>query len=212
MPINILDTYKYYRGLPGQVEAARYLDSILTEDEKTHFSQLYRDNPPTQPQQAPPTVDMTMTFHGTYIYGFREFDLALTNNGKSVDRVSVLSGAGSTQTEPFVLPSKDYPGSLRCLPEGYYEVGPVEDAGAGQSWGEGLGRYVIELKPLSNVGGRSAFFIHVDANKSYSPGSAGCPCPFNDKDIFKVMGWLNQKAKPELLICDLGLGSLGDLP
>ena len=121
----------------------------------------------------------------------------------------MLSGAGFTQSEPFVRPQQDYSGSMRCLPEGIYELGPVEDAGKGQSWGAGLGRYAIELKPKTNVGGRSALFIHLDANKTVSPGSAGCVCPFNDQDIFRIMGWLSQTNAPKELVCDLGMGTLG---
>lgn len=207
MSIKLLDAFKFYKALPGQVKGIEYLDSLLTEQQRENFAKFYRDNPPP-PLPAATEIYLLMTYSGEYQSGFRKFNLDLMNGDRRVDRVAVLSGAGFTQDEAFVKPSQDYSGSMRCLPEGIYELGPVEDAGAGQSWGAGLGRWAIELKPKSPIGGRSALFIHLDANKASSPGSAGCVCPFNDGDIYKIMGWLQQKTKPTKLICDLGMGTI----
>lgn len=49
-PINILDSYKHFKGLPGQVAAANYLQSILSDHQLEYFAGLYRKNPtPVKP-------------------------------------------------------------------------------------------------------------------------------------------------------------------
>jgi hypothetical protein len=137
----------------------------------------------------------------------------LVNGDRIVDQMSVLSGAGVTQDEGFVRPEDDYSGSLRCLPEGIYDLGAVEDSRSEglESWGEGLGRWAIALNviPSHAVNNRSAFYIHDDANRSYAKGSAGCICPFRLEDMNRIVAWMSAQAAPKQLVCDLGTGFLG---
>lgn len=146
-----------------------------------------------------------------YKSGFRVFSLDLYNDeGKKADSVAVLSGAASTQYSPFVRPERDYSGSNRCLPEGVYKLGPLEDAGANASWGEGLGRWWVSVDAVYPVNSRSAFGIHDDANRAYSMGSAGCVCPWNSDGLARIVGWFKQQARPAELVCDLGTGWLAE--
>lgn len=206
MNIKITDAAKYFKGLPHQVEAFQYLQGLISEPELKRFAELYR-TPKAEPPQ-PADIRLVMKPSGDRLNGFRVFRLQLVNDGKTVDQVSVLSGGGYTQDESFVRPENDYSGSMRCLPEGVYAIGPVEDAGSGQSWGEGLGRYWISINNVNPQNNRANFGIHLDDNAAYSPGSAGCVCPFNPNDFAKILKWLNAKARPDYLYCDLGLGTL----
>ena len=132
------------------------------------------------------------------------FVLAWTKNGEPVDQMIVLSGAPNTD---IVEPADDYAGSLRPLPEGIYNVGPVE-----RGWfGDTMGNIAVELVIQSSYAAndRSAIFIHEDANRSMgSPGSAGCICPYTAADMERVAGWLNSFNRPNFIVVDHGLGFL----
>jgi hypothetical protein len=209
-PINLPDCFKWFKDLPQQNEAIAWLDSQLTEAQRTGLAQRFRAKPKTQ---KPPTQAMlSMTWTGKYhATGFRIFRLAVVQDDATLDQIPVLSGAACTQYESFVHPAEDYSGSLRCLPEGIYSVGIVEDSRSEglNSWGEGLGRWAIALNVIAKhqVNNRSAFYIHDDANRSYSMGSAGCICPFESEDLGKILTWM-EVYNPLELICDLGTGLL----
>jgi GH24 family phage-related lysozyme (muramidase) len=155
------------------------------------------------------TSILYLTFSGKYYQGFRVFNLEFYNaGGKKVDSLAVLSGAASTQYADMVAPGNDYSGSGRCLPESVYKLGGLEDVGPGQSWGEGIGRYWVSIDAVDPQNSRSAFGIHDDANRTYSMGSLGCVCPFSEAGMRRIVAWMQQNAKPEYLICNLGVGYL----
>ena len=54
MTINLLDAATYFRGLDGQVKAFRWLNSILTEEQKEEFAKQYRED---QLSQAKPDIN-----------------------------------------------------------------------------------------------------------------------------------------------------------
>ncbi len=137
-------------------------------------------------------------------YGLIEFDLSLRNNGKAVDRVIVSSGQPNRQE--LVHPAIDYPGSLRPLPEGCYRIGNVEHNPNG--WGPGLGNWWVDLIPVKPANSRSAFGIHLDANISRSPGSAGCVTPATADRLDRVLKWIEAKNRPTYLFADYGKGYL----
>lgn len=151
-----------------------------------------------------------LTPEGHYKDGFRVFTLGLYNkDGEKVDSMSVLSGAAHTQYDAFISPEADYARSGRCLPEGIYDLGPLEDAGEGQSWGEGIGRWWVSVdSQISGVNNRTAFGVHDDANRQYSKGSAGCICPFEKSQMNRIVGWFSQQSRPMFLICNLNVGWL----
>lgn len=150
-----------------------------------------------------------LVYANRYYQGFRVFNLEFySTEGKKVDSLPVLSGSASTQYSDMVAPEKDYSGSGRCLPEGVYSLGELEDIGTGRSWGEGIGRYWVSVDATNPVNSRGNFGIHDDANRSYSMGSLGCVCPFSSEGYDRIVGWMTQKSRPQYLICNLGTGFL----
>ena len=132
------------------------------------------------------------------------FVLAWTKNGEPVDQMVVLSGAPGAE---IVEPGDDFAGSLRPIPEGIYNLGPVE-----RGWfGDAMGYIAVEMvvQPSYAANDRSALFIHEDANRSLgSPGSAGCICPYDALDMERVASWLSSSNRPNFIVVDHGLGFL----
>jgi hypothetical protein len=216
--IRLPDCFAWWKALPQQQDAVKWLDAQLSDEQRAEFGRRFRANPEAianiKAQVAIASVYLKLTWTGSYDQtGFRVFRLALVNDEVMVDQIPVLSGAGVTQDEDFVRPEDDYSGSLRCLPEGIYDLGAVEDSRSEglESWGEGLGRWAIALNVIPDhaVNNRSAFYIHDDANRSYAKGSAGCICPFKVEDMNRIMGWMSAYTKPKQLVCDLKTGFLG---
>jgi hypothetical protein len=144
-----------------------------------------------------------------YHMGFRVFDLMLMNGPTKVDSVAVLSGYASRQYTPIPHPTRDYSRSGNPCPENVYDFpSGLEDAGKGESWGEGLGRFWVGLEPRFAANDRQAIGIHDDANREYSRGSAGCVCPFSPESIARIVGWFGQTRPPQCLIVDHGFGYL----
>lgn len=151
-------------------------------------------------------LTQTQNFEQTNRGRLRRYWLQLRNHGKPVDAVAVNTGAPGH--EP-VLPANDWAGSLRPIPEGVYRIGPIERAKYG-SWGPGLGQYWVDLigLPAYRVNNRGAFGIHLDASRANSPGSAGCVVTETDAQLERILGWLRQNARPEVLVVDYGFGFL----
>jgi hypothetical protein len=141
--------------------------------------------------------------------GLIQFRLGLWVNNTELDKLTVNSGAAGVQTLRKFTDPNSLPGSLEPIPEGEYRVGPYEFARANDyaaSWGPGLGPVWFDLKPLSQ-GLRSDFGIHLDANRDYAPGSAGCVVTANLTGLRKIIEW--QKAHGfSKLVVDHGLGSV----
>ena len=215
-PIQLLNSFTWFRGHSTQKEAIVWLESRLTPEQRQEFGHRYRHQPQSMAKinTAPPHIQLELNWTGQYnAQGFRIFQLALNNSGQIVDSISVLSGAGYTQQDPFIRPEEDWSGSGRCLPEGIYAIGPVEDSQlirSTASWGEGLGQYwmSLDILPQYQANNRSAFGIHADANASYSPGSAGCICPLESDGIQRILSWMNAKARPIQLVSNLETGFL----
>lgn len=203
--IDFLSTYKYYKGLPGQVKAAQYLDKILTAQQKEDFAALYRSNP--KPTAPPPTVYLLCEKTDGYDpQGGRILRLSLMNGDRTVDKIAVCSGQSYAQE--FIDPRNDYSGSMRPAPEGIYDIGAIDDLGHDPGSSDGFGRYFVPIVQRSAPNNRSAFGLHEDRNRSTSPGSAGCLSPYNSSDMAKIISWLKSTAKPQYLVVDWGLGYL----
>ena len=213
-PIKLINSFTWFRGQAHQEAAIQWLDQNLPDELREEFGRKFRQKPVEMKLTQPSIVQLEMSWTGkTDPRGFRIFRLTLTNNGRAVDAIDVLSGNSLTQTENFIRPEQDYSGSGRCLPEGVYSVGHVEDSQllpAAPSWGEGIGRYWMSLEVLPRYASnnRSAFGIHADDNASYSPGSSGCVCPLDTKDLKTILKWMSAKARPVQLVCDLKTGFL----
>jgi hypothetical protein len=204
--IKIPDAFKFYKGTEGQVAAADYLDSVLSDDEKTKFQDLFRQPPPQKAEEAKQDTYIYMKWSGQYDeYGLKIFGFYFMNGQTAIDKVAVCSGQAYAQD--VVWPLDDYAGSMRPCPEGVYDLGAIDDLGYDPGSSDGFGQYVIPLLPRAAIG-RSALLIHADRNRSTSPGSAGCCCPFNPENMLKIIGWMRQKSAPKYLIVDHELGFL----
>lgn len=138
--------------------------------------------------------------------GLEWLNLDLMSHDKRCDRVLVYSGQAYAQN--FNRPENDYSGSMNPIPEGVYQIGEMEYAP--DTWGEGLGqRYApLDIIPQYRANNRSAIGLHLDANRSYSPGSAGCVVTPDNMTLDRVISWLDQKSKPRRLVVDYELGFL----
>lgn len=137
--------------------------------------------------------------------GLEPLRMALWVDGKEADHVLAYSGAPGAQT--FRTLANERRGVLEPCPEGIYrEIGGLEWAGgAGNyqaSWSPSLGPVVVQIY------GERAIMLHLDANRSYAPGSAGCLCPVDLAGLKKVVGWWQLGSRPEWVECDWGLGTV----
>jgi hypothetical protein len=203
--IKITDTYKFYKGLPGQIKAAEYLEGILTAQQKDELAKLYRSNPAPV---TPPSV-IYLLCEKTDAYdesGLRVLRLSLMNGDRTVDKIAVRSGLAEAQE--FIDPRKDTSGSCRPAPEGIYDFGAIDDLGYDPGPSDGFGRYFVPIVQRNAPNNRGEFGHHEDRNRAISPGSAGCVCPYNAADMFKIITWLRASASPQYLVVDWGLGYL----
>ena len=137
--------------------------------------------------------------------GIEPLRLALWVEGKETDHILAYSGAPGAQN--FRTLDNERRGLLEPIPEGVYrEVGPLEWAGAignyQASWSSSLGPVVAQLY------GERAIMLHLDANRSYAPGSAGCVCPIDMVGLKAVVSWW-AGGLPDRLEVDWGLGTVG---
>jgi hypothetical protein len=205
--INLVDAFKYYKGQPGQVEAAEFLNKNLTDAQKSAFQELYRKAPPPPPPAPKNPPYIYVKWSGEYDgYGLKVFGMYLIGSeGEPVDKLAVCSGQAYAQD--VVQPLDDYSGSMRPCPEGIYDLGAIDDIGYDPGSGDGFGRYVIPLNPRAAIQ-RSALLLHADRNRGTSPGSAGCLCPYKPENMDKLVSWVRQKSGPKFLVVDHGLGFL----
>lgn len=136
--------------------------------------------------------------------GLEPLRMALWDKGKEVEHVLAYSGAPGAQA--FRTLANERRGVLEPCPEGTYrEIGGLEWAGgAGNyqaAWSSSLGPVVIQIY------GERAIMLHLDANRSYAPGSAGCLCPVDLAGLKKVVSWWAER-QPDWLECDWGLGTV----
>jgi hypothetical protein len=144
--------------------------------------------------------------HQRNVDGLEWLDLALMNGAIAVDKVQVYSGQAYAQE--FLNPAADFSGSMRPIPEGVYQIGEMEYAPG--TWGDGLGARYAALDVLSQyrANNRGAIGLHLDANKAYSPGSAGCVTTPTEAVLDRVVAWLAQNSQPDRLVVDYELGFL----
>lgn len=204
--IKMIDAAKFYKGLPGQVEAFQLLDKLLTEEQKIQFQDLYRKAPPVVAPAIKQDIYLYCNWSGKYDeHGLKVFGLYLMNGDRVVDKLVVCSGQAYAQD--VVWPPDDYSGSMRPCPEGIYDLGAIDDIGYDPGSSDRFGQYTVPLNPRFPLQ-RSALLLHSDRNRVTSPGSAGCIVTYFEKDMYILIKWLRSKAKPTYLIMDHGLGYL----
>ena len=144
--------------------------------------------------------------------GLIAFRLGLWVSNREIASLHVNSGAPGLQAPSNLREFQDSnsrPGSSEPIPEGEYKVGPPEFATPNSysgSWGAGLGPVWFDLPP-KRKGNRSAFGIHLDENRAFAPGSAGCVVTRTLEDLKTIVKWYDQYKFQELIV-DLGLGSI----
>lgn len=146
--------------------------------------------------------------------GLLEMKLEFVVSGNVVKTVSVNSGAPGRQVLRAYGDPASVPGSLEPIPEGRYGIGPLEFAGGAfdwqGSWGAGLGDLwcsILVPAAMARIGGRNDFGFHLDENRSWAPGSAGCVV-FAAKRDAEVWVAHMRKHDPQELVVDWGLGTL----
>lgn len=123
--------------------------------------------------------------------------------GKRIDRMQIQSGLRGAQ-HFRTFPTQKV-GAYEPIPEGEYENGPL-------LWASGVhGDYSKRYPNIDSpiwmeiVHSRSIGF-HLDGNRSYAPGSAGCPVFLTEDDMKKFVGWLEGNGRFEKTYVDYGLG------
>lgn len=182
--LNLVDVIKYYKNYSHQQEAIKLLEDYLNANPELvyKFYSIWRQNTVTNTYSLLLYPTQNKDRNNLII-----FNLDLLKDNKRIDRVSVRSGAPSAQV--LLPPEKDYSGSMRPIPEGNWIVGKPEKSPIG-NWGEGLGEWWIELTPINPKHNRKNIGIHLDANQSYSPGSAGCVVTTTKRDLEKIIEWI----------------------
>lgn len=181
---NFVNVIKYYKNYSHQQQALKVLEDYINENSEIvyKFYSLWRQNTITSAYSLLLYPTQSRDRNNLII-----FNLDLLKDNKRIDRVSVRSGAPSAQV--LLSPEKDYAGSMRPIPEGNWIVGKPEKSPIG-NWGEGLGEWWIELTPVNPKHNRKNIGIHLDANQSYSPGSAGCIVTTTKRDLEKIIEWI----------------------
>lgn len=108
--------------------------------------------------------------------------LLIDAQGNAKGSVNASSGNGSNQT--FAGPGGTTAGSGDPCEEGLYNLG-FEVPGASA----GVGAIFIPMNPTFSTT-RSAIGLHLDANRSTSPGSAGCIAPHTLAEFSTVRKWI----------------------
>lgn len=127
---------------------------------------------------------------------------------KNAAEVIVNSGASGKQTLRAYDDTKAKEGSLEPIPEGRYFISPPIYKAAHETWPEGIGDRTMPLTPIDPLAGsRGAFEIHADANRRWSPGSAGCPVTMNVDEWGRVAYWVRVLGADTLYV-DYGLGKV----
>lgn len=157
-------------------------------------------------QVQPPMLKLTKTNQRT-AEGLVLLQLQRFKDSVPMDTMMVVSGAPGRQQ--FRKGPDSKAGSLEPLPQGRWYIEDIAWAGGKDnydaSWGEALGPASVPLRYLGpGATGRSAIEIHYDANRSYSPGTAGCLGLLSLDDLRKLVGWLRAD-DPRLLLVDWGL-------
>lgn len=145
------------------------------------------------------------------IKGFFKLKLEYFKDGQSKDFIQVISGLPNRQ---FFRKGKDsIPLSYEPLPEGKWAIHNIEfkagkDVYDDKIWSGAIGPAKIRLDYVPPNGTRrSAIEIHLDWNKTNSPGTAGCIGLNSISDFKKLVGWLRE-TDPRDLYVDWGLGSV----
>jgi hypothetical protein len=128
-------------------------------------------------------------------YGGEIFNLTLFLDG---DKVEIECGSGQPGHKPVPV-SRDYPGSMNPLCQGLYVIEkPVYETLA--DCDPAIGTVWMALTPQEETNGRGGFLIHQDFNWQRSPGTAGCPFPLRNRDIYTIADMVQRSSEATLSV------------
>ncbi|HEY0462090.1 MAG TPA: peptidoglycan-binding protein [Pyrinomonadaceae bacterium] len=136
--------------------------------------------------------------------GCFKLNLQYFKDGQAIDSLSVVSGSSRHQ---FFRTGKDSQrGSFEPLPEGKWRLSNIQWAGgkdnySGRVWDSGLGPAKIFLDYVEpGTTRRGNIEIHIDWNKSTSPGTAGCIGINSISDFKKLVTWVRETDPKDLYV------------
>lgn len=144
---------------------------------------------------------MTLKLKRTHRVASSGVELLNLSNGH--ESIVALSGVASKQN--FRSSASQVVGALEPIPEGVYDLGPLEWAGRPGDyktvWSGALGPVWVTIDPARAIG------FHLDANAATAPGTAGC-VGFPDMATLKrFVSWFTP-TPPTRLVVDWGLGTV----
>lgn len=128
-------------------------------------------------------------------YGGEIFNWKMTMGDETLE---LQMGSGVPGRRPVPV-GQDWPGSGNPIPQGTYEIGATVRESLSEM-DPRIGPVWIPLKPLTRIGGRDGFLIHMDYNWQYSPGTLGCPFPLRNRDMDTIAAWNDRAAKGTLQV------------
>jgi lysozyme len=141
--------------------------------------------------------------------GCFKLKLEYFKNGQSNDFIEACSGQPTRQF--FRKGVNSVAGSFEPLPEGKWRINDIVWAGGkdnynGTVFDSGLGPVSVPLDYVSpDTTARTAIEIHIDWNRSTTPGTAGCVGLYSISDYKRFVSWLRD-TDPRDLYSDWGLG------
>ena len=154
---------------------------------------------------------------GAAIDGLIYFRLGLWAGTQEVAHWAVNSGQAGAQHLRTYEDKFSIPGNMEPIPEGVYPISGLIWAGEPGDyetyWSSALGPVLVDIYAKGdNVKGyRGAFRVHLDANRSSAPGTAGCPGIVDLEDLKEFVAAI-EEFKPVELVVDYGLGTAPGAP
>lgn len=100
----------------------------------------------------------------------------------------LIVNSGQPWAQEFTDLAHERPGRYEPIPEGRYQPGPLEFASG--RWEDYSGEFREIQSPIWMVIHRTrAIGFHLDGNREFSPGSAGCPVFRSMSDLKIFVGW-----------------------
>lgn len=169
---------------------------------------------PTKPTPTPPAsgknyLRLTKT-QNKDPFGCYKLALEYFKDGQLKDSLEVCSGSPSRQF--FRKGKESVAGSYEPIPEGKWSIGDISWAGGkdnydGKIHQSGIGPVTIPLGYVEpGKTQRSGIEIHIDWNRQYSAGTAGCIGIYSKADYKRLVSWLRDTDPCDLYV-DWGLGT-----
>lgn len=189
-PISLVNAVKYYDSQPHQIEAFKWLDGQITESQRLQFGTLYRALPGATVKASLPVASKPQPYFifdmplkdkpsaniivGTLrLKGFpnidsvSEWDCTSGQPRYQYSGATDMKGKGALPGHKYVKDSKGQPIKHYWVNTSPYNLKHVKGI-AGNAF------HILPDPITINGVQRSELMIHNDANRLYSPGSAGC--------------------------------------